>query len=70
MHVMATEASDAVCVHQTGNEVVALHAILVGSPIGEMRERCLAKFVLFQLPEIVQMLAHLEAHWPVISLSL
>jgi len=42
MHVMATEASDAVCVHQTGNEVVALHAILVGSPIGEMRERCLA----------------------------
>ena len=69
MHVVATEASDAARVHEAGNEVVALHAVLVGSPIGEMRERCLAEFVLFQFPEILQTLAHMEADGPVISLS-
>ena len=69
MHVMTTEASDAARIHEAGNEVVALHAILVGSPVGEMRERCLAEFVLFQFPEIVQPLAHMEADGPVISLS-
>ena|SRR5579859_2252190 len=69
MRVMATETSDAVRVHEAGNEVVALHAILVGGPVGEMREGCLAEFVIFQFPEIVQALAHVEAHWPVIGVS-
>src|SRR2546429_8163755 len=69
MDIMATEARDAACIHEASNEVIALHAILVGSPIGEMRERCLAQFVLFQFPEIVQALAHLEADGPVIGFS-
>ena len=69
MRVMATEASDAVRIHEAGNEVVALHAILVGRPVREMRERCLAEFVLFQFPEIIQTLAQFEADWPVVCLS-
>jgi len=39
MHVVATEACDPLCIDEAGNEVIALHPILVGSPIGEMRER-------------------------------
>ena len=69
MNVMATEAGDAARIHEAGNEVVALHAILVGSPVGEMGECCVAEFVLLQFPEIVQTLAHMEADRPVIRLS-
>ena len=38
MRVVATEAGDAVRVHEAGNEVIALHPILVGSPVAEVRE--------------------------------
>src|ERR1700693_4169051 len=69
MSVVTSEAGNAVGIHGAGNEVVALHAILVGGSVGEMRERCFAEFVLFQFPEIVQTLAHLESDGPVISLS-
>ena len=50
VRIMATEASDAVRVHQAGYEVVALHAILVRSPVGEMGESRLPNRMLFQLP--------------------
>lgn len=69
MYVMATETGDAARVHEAGHEVITLHAILMGSPIGEMRERRLAKFVLLQFPEIVQPLTHMEADGPVVGVS-
>jgi hypothetical protein len=50
MRVMAAEAANAVRIHEAGNEVVALHAILVGGPSAKC-ERCLAEFVLFQFPK-------------------
>src|SRR3984893_11636824 len=69
MRVVATEAGDAPRVHEAVNEVVALHPILVRSPVGEMGERRLAELVIFQFPKIVQALAHVEAHGPVIGVS-
>src|SRR5665213_2961410 len=69
MRIVATEASDAARIHQAGNEVIALHMIFVRSPIGEMRECRLAEFVLFQLPEIIETLAHMEADGPVVGVS-
>ena len=69
MRVVAAEAGDAPRIHEAVNEVVALHPIFVSSPVGEMRERRLAELVIFQFPEIVQALAHVEAHGPVIGVS-
>ena len=70
MRVMATEASNPACVHKARNKVIALHPILVGSPIGEMREGRLAEFMLFQFPKFIQTLAHVEADGPVVGFSL
>ena len=39
-------------VHGALDEIVALHAILVGSPIGKVRECRLAQIVLFQIPKV------------------
>ncbi len=69
MHIVATEAAHAVRVHLAGNEVVALHPVLVRRSVREMRERLLAELVLFQLPEILQILARLEADRPVVILA-
>ena len=69
MRVVATEAGDAPRVHEAVNEIVALHAILMSSPIGEMRKRRLAKFMLLQFPEIGKALAHMEADRPIIGVS-
>ena len=69
MRVMATEASNPARVHKTGNEVIALHPILMGCPVGEMCEGCLAKFVLLQFPEVVQVLAHIEADGPIVGFA-
>src|ERR1700694_360290 len=69
MRVVASETGDAVRVHKASNEVVALHPILMGGPVREMRERCLAEFVIFQLPEILQTLPHMESYGPIVGLS-
>ena len=45
--IVATEASHPVRVHRTLHEIVALHAILVGRPVGEMSKRGLAQLVIF-----------------------
>ena len=52
MRIMATETSDAACIHQTGREVIALHAIFVSGTIRKMREGCVAQLMFFQLPEV------------------
>jgi hypothetical protein len=42
---------DAVRIHRTLHKIIALHPILVASSIGKMRERLLAKLVLFDMYE-------------------
>ena len=66
MHVMTVETGDAACVHQALHEIVALHAVLVRGTVGKVRERSLAQFVLFELPEVDQILTHVEADRPII----
>ena len=65
MHVMATEAGHAPCIHETRNKVVALHAVLVSGAVCKVCERRLAELVFFQLPEILEIPAGLETHGPV-----
>src|SRR6185437_9246398 len=64
--IMATEAGHTARIHHALHEIVALHAILVGGAIGEMREGLYARLVLFQLPEIAEALAHREPNRPVV----
>jgi len=54
MNIVAREAGDASAVHYALNEVIALHAILVGGAIGEMREGHLTEGVVFELPKIAE----------------
>src|ERR1039458_10269230 len=66
LNVVAGEAGDAVIVHGALHEVVALHAVLVSRAVGEVGERGLAEFVLFQLPIIAQVLAYFESDGPIV----
>jgi len=38
VHVVATETGHAVRVHQAGDEIIALHAVLMRGAVGEMSE--------------------------------
>ena len=69
MRIVTTEAGDAAGIHQTVDEVVSLHAVLVPGPVREMGEGGLAELVLFELPVIRQPLADIEAHRPIVILS-
>ena len=64
--IVASEAGDAAAVHHALDEVVALHAVLVRGAVGEMREGGLAELVIFELPEILQIQAHVIADRPVV----
>jgi hypothetical protein len=66
--VVAAETGDAARVHNARHKIVALHAILVPGAVREMRESCLTELVFFQLPEILQIQAHMESNRPVIIL--
>lgn len=68
MHIMATEARDAMPVHQTLHVVVALHPVLVRSAICEIEEIGDAQPVLFERPVILQMQPDVKSNWPVIIL--
>jgi hypothetical protein len=69
MRIVATETCDTASVHEACHEVVALHAIFVASSIREMSKGRLPELVVFQLPEIVQSFAHVEADRPVIGFT-
>lgn len=69
VRVMATKTSDAACVHQAVDEVIALHTIFVCGSVRKMRESRFAQFMIFQRPEITQTLTHIEAYWPIVSFS-
>lgn len=68
--VVAGEAGDSVNIHLAVHEIVALHAVLVGGAIGEVREAGLAEFVFFEFPVVAQFLRHLKTYGPVVVLSL
>ena len=62
VNIMATETPDAVCVHRTGDEIIPLYPILVSCSFGEVCERGLAKPVILQLPEALQVEADVKAN--------
>src|ERR1700738_2970881 len=66
MYVMATKTSHSVRVHLTGDKVVSLHPIFVGGSIGEVGERGFPEFVLFQVPEALQIQTNLQPDRPVV----
>jgi hypothetical protein len=69
VHVMARGAGDPVSVHDALYEVIALHPVLVGGPVGKMGKSCLTQRVVFQLPIFRKMEAGAVANGPVISLA-
>ena len=69
VYVVATETGHAVGVHQAGDEIVALHPVLVRGAVGEMGERCRAEFGFLELPEIFQGESGLKANRPVVILA-
>ena len=56
-------------VHDALDEVVALHPVLVGGAVGEVREGRFAEFVIFESPEILEVLPDLESYRPVVVVS-
>ena len=69
VRIVATETRDAACVHEALNEIVALHAVLVSSAVGKMREARFAELVLFKLPKIRKVQSNVEADGPVVILA-
>ena len=66
MNIMAREAGDPSAVHYALNEVIALHAILMGGAIGEMREGHFTEGVVFELPKIAEVESDAIADRPVV----
>ena len=66
---MAIEANDAPAIHDTLNEVIALHAILVGCAVRKMREGCFSEHMVFKFPEIIQIKTDLITDGPVVSFA-
>ena len=66
VRIVASEAGDAMPVHEAGHKVVALHPVFMCGTIGKMRERGGTKFMVFQLPKVVQLFAHLKTNRPII----
>ena len=54
VHVMTGRARDAPAIHDTLDEIVALHAVLVCGAVGKVRECGLAERVWLELPKILQ----------------
>ena len=66
MYVMTTEARHSTPVHQTLNEIITLHSILVSRPVGKVHEVGLAQFVIFEPPKVPQIQALLKTYRPVV----
>src|SRR5262249_5508785 len=52
--VVATEAGHAAGIHHAADEIVALHAVLVGGAVGEVGEAGFARLVLLETPELLE----------------
>ena len=68
MDVVTTEACHASPIHQALDKVIALHAVLVPRAISEMGEREIAKLVLLELPEILQVRSLIKPNGPIVVL--
>src|SRR5579863_7233138 len=66
MHIVATVTTDAASIHDALDVIISLHAVLMRRTVGEMSERLLAEFVVFQFPEILEIPSGTEADRPVI----
>ena len=66
MWIVATEAGHSARIHETCDEIVPLHSVLMGCSICKVREGCLSKFVFFQLPEVRQLQTDMKAHRPIV----
>ena len=66
MHVVTAKASHSPAIHDTLDEVISLHSILVAGAVGKMREACFAQFVIFEPPEIPQVKALMKTDGPVV----
>ncbi len=56
-------------VHNALNKIIPLHPVLMSRAVREMSEGSFAQFVLFQFPEILQLLTGFESNWPVVISS-
>lgn len=70
MHIMATEAGDAVTVHDALYEIVALHAVFMSGAIGEVIKVGCPQRRDFKLPIILQFSPDLVTNWPVVIFAL
>ena len=68
--IVATEAGNPPCVHEAGDEVISLHAVLVRSSVRKVSKGRFSELVLLQLPEVRQIHANLKADRPVVVFSL
>src|SRR5215831_18493425 len=66
--IVATETRDAARVHEALNEIVALHAVLMRTAVGKVREACFTELVLFKLPKICKVQSDVEADGPIVVL--
>jgi len=70
MHVVAREAGYAMGVHETGDEIVSLHAVLVGRSVRKMCECRFSKLVILKLPIIAQLFRDIVADRPIVILPI
>src|SRR5579863_7883398 len=68
--IVACCTCHAMAVHDALNEIVALHAILMCSTVGEMEEVGFSKRDVFKLPVVRQTKTDAIAHRPVIDFAL
>jgi len=69
MNIVTGCAGHTVAIHHTLDEVVALHPVLMSCAICEVKEVCLSKSNVFELPVIRQTQSNVIANGPVIGFA-
>ena len=69
VRIVTAKTGDTALIHEALHEIIALHAVFVGSAIGEMSERLLTELILFELPKILEIHPDVEADRPVVVFS-
>src|SRR4029077_18368546 len=63
---VARIAPDPLLVHPAPDEIIPLHPVLVGRPVGPVREGVLAETMFFEIPGCAQPVTGLVAHGPIV----
>ena len=66
VYIVATEALYSMRIHHALHKIVTLHPVLMRCAVGKVHKVCLAERVLFELPVILQLLAHVETYGPIV----